>query len=254
MVDLEHLTIETIFGILLVFCRVGSNLMVLPGIGDGYVSIRFRLLIALGLSVIIFPVISNIPVFPKSTSELFTLIIIEIFIGIFIGLITRVLMGAAHIAGLIVASQSGLGSALLFDPTQSTQGAIIGSFFSVITMVLLFVTDLHHMLIEGIADSYEVFKPGMFISTGDHAEQMINLMADSFTIAIKMVTPQLVVSLLLLIASGILARLMPSLQIFFLITPIQLLLSFFIIMITISVSMMWYINFIQEASIGLLSP
>jgi flagellar biosynthetic protein FliR len=253
-VDLKTLTVSTIFGVLLIFCRAGSCLMVLPGIGDSYVAIRFRLLISLVISIVIFPVIDNLPKFPESSSILFLIITFEIFTGIFIGLITRILFSTIHVAGLIIASQSGLGSAMLFDPSQGSQGAIMGNFLSLIAIVLLFSTNLHHMLIEGIADSYNIFIAGDFVNTKDYASHIIDIMNKSFHIAIKMVSPQIIISILLLLASGILARLMPSLQIFFLITPIQLLLSFFLIMVTLSVSMMWYLNYIQEATIGILAP
>jgi flagellar biosynthetic protein FliR len=67
-----------------------------------------------------------------------------------------------------------------------------------------------------------------------------------------MAFPQLLVSVLLLLAAGVLSRLMPSMQIFSLLTPVQLLLSFAILMSTISAIMMWYIEFIHEAVVGFL--
>jgi flagellar biosynthetic protein FliR len=110
------------------------------------------------------------------------------------------------------------------------------------------------MLIQAIADSYSLFVPGKFLYMEDATEFIIKTTTGSFNIAIKLAAPQLVAGLLLLLATGVIARLMPAIQIFFLVTPVQLLLSFFVLMITLSATVTWYINYISDSVSAFLLP
>ena len=51
----------------------------------------------------------------------------------------------------------------------------------------------------------------------------------------------------MLIGIGLINRLMPQVQIFFVAMPLQIILSFAILAITIGASMMWFINYYEEA-------
>lgn len=78
-----------LFAFLLIFCRMGSAIMLLPGFGEAYVSPRVRLLFALMLSLLLVPVIRSLPPLPTSVLGLFNIMIAEILIGLFIGGLTR---------------------------------------------------------------------------------------------------------------------------------------------------------------------
>jgi len=175
------------------------------------------------------------------------------FIGVFIGLLIKSMLTIVHIVGSAIASSSGLGSAMLFDPSQNTQGAIVASFFSILSVTLIFSSDLHHLFIRGFSDSYEIFRAGEEIDMADFTDYFLENFREIFIMSIKMLAPQLVVSILMLMAAGVLSRLMPALQIFFLITPIQLLVTFAILMLTLSSIMTWYIDNIGVVASNFLS-
>lgn len=221
--------------------------MVLPGIGELYVNARTRLIFSLSLSLLFSTIIENLPAIPERVDHLFFLLTIEVMIGVFIGTIVRFLVSTLHIVGIIVGMQSGLGSAMLFDPNQGAQGSMIGSFIGMLAITLLFASDLHHLLFKGVIDSYQLFVPGKAMILGDVIDSLARLASDGFNVAIKIAAPQIAIGLLLLLGSGVLARLTPSLQIFFLITPVQLLISFFILMVTLSASMAWYLDYVSDS-------
>lgn len=241
MIDLSELTDQLVFSYLIILCRIGSALMVLPGISESYVAIRIRLLFALSISVLLLPNI-NIPKIPHNSLSLAMTMSSEIIIGIFLGSITKLLIGTTHILGMIIATISGLGSALLFDPTQGSQGAMVGNFLTNLSIVLLFASNMHHMLILGFAESYSLFEIDKFVNFSDVNHEVIKIVSKSFDIALKLAAPQIVIAVIIMIAGGILGRLMPSIQIFNLITSPQMLISFYILMFTIAASMIWYIE------------
>jgi flagellar biosynthetic protein FliR len=249
--DLAALTVNQIFIIAIVFSRIGAILMVMPGIGDAMVTMRVRLIFSLGVSLLIAPVLSNMPILPESILLTASVLIFELLIGIFIGLLARTMQMAIQISGAILATLSGLGSAMLFDPSQNTQGVAVGAFLSTLAVTLLFSADLHHILIRGFVDSYEIFPAGKAINLSDALTSFMEHIRRIFLLAIQLTAPQIILSTVLLIAAGVLSRLMPSLHIFYLITPIQLLLSFGVLMITLSAIMLFYLeHFKNYAFIG----
>lgn len=221
--------------------------MVLPGFGETYISPRIRLNLALLITLVLTPVLGKtLPALPASAIALALLVSAEIIVGLFIGGICRIIISATHMAGTIFSYQSGLSSAVIYDVTQSTQGSLMGNFFGMITVVLLFSTGMHAYMLRGIAESYSVFIPGHFPPIQDFTEAASRILSDTFIVAVEISTPMLVIGTLLFLGAGILSRLMPSLQIFFLITPPQILINFFALLAAFSAMMLWYMEFFRD--------
>lgn len=252
---LQDFLVTQLFTFLLIFCRVGSGIMVLPGIGEMYVLVRIRLGLALMVALVLVPVVSeHIPPIPTSPLGLMVLLAAEILTGLFIGGISRILIGTMHTAGMVVAMQSGLAAASMFDITQASQGSTIGNLLSLTALMLIFALDLHHIMLKGLADSYTLFEPGQFPPVEDFANLATTMVSKCYTIAIQFASPLLVVGFLVYLAAGVLSRLMPTMQVFFVIISAQILASFFLLMGIISGAMLWYINFFEEALIGFVAP
>lgn len=244
---LSEWTVLTLFHFFLVFTRMGAALMVLPGFGEVYISPRARLMMALVISAVLAPVLKPLlPAMPGEVLGLAMALLAEAIVGLFIGAIGRMLQAILHVAGMIIAFQSSLASALLFDANQGSQGSVIGNFMTLIGVTLLFVTGLHHLMITGIAESYMLFTPGQIPPTGDMADMVSQVVADGFMVAVKISAPLIVVGLLLYLGAGILGRLMPNMQVFFVLVPIQLYVSFVIILTTLAAGMLWYIDHFEE--------
>ncbi|MBT4168849.1 MAG: hypothetical protein HOE05_11990, partial [Rhodospirillaceae bacterium] len=159
-----------IFAFILVFSRIGSAVMLLPGIGENYVFSRIRLSLALALTLIMYPLVrDSLPVMPISAVALFVLIIGEVIIGLFIGGISRLLISSLHVGGVVIAFQSSLAFAQTVDPNQGTQGAVLAALMTISGVVLIFVSGLHMLLFAGIRDSYELFPAGQPPPVSDFA-------------------------------------------------------------------------------------
>ena len=129
--------------------------------------------------------------------------------------------------------QSGLGSAAFFDPNQRTQVTLFSNFMILIAIVFIFASNTHHIFIQAIIDSYAKFPPGELLDLGDVSKFVSFVVNDSFVLSFKIASPFLVVSLAILTGSGMLARLMPNLQVFFVLTPAQILVMFGVFYIVI---------------------
>ncbi len=252
---LEAFVLSQVFAFLLIFFRLGAACVVLPGIGESYVPPRVRLGFALAFSLALTPVLSpSLPPVPGSPLSLFLLILSEVMIGLFMGWIVRIMLAAMHTAGMIIAMVSGLSAALMFDTTQASQGSIVGNFLSLVALVIFFAMDLHHVVFKGLLDSYTLFVPGQFPPVEDFANMASQLVSKIFLIAVQISTPLLMVALVVYIAAGILSRLMPIMPVFFVIIAPQLLISFFLLMVTLSAMMLWYMATLEQTLTGFIAP
>ena len=252
---LSHFLVSELFGFLLVFCRMGSAIMILPGFGEAYVAPRMRLFLAVLFSALLAPVIQKMPVVPGNTFALVSVVVPEILIGLFIGGLSRMIISALHIAGTIIAYQASLSSSLTQNITSfQGQDSTIGNLLSMTAVVLLFVTDLHHLMLRGLADSYTLFLPGQLPPFDDFSHHATLMMSGVFQTAVQLAAPNIVIGLMLYLGGGILSRLMPNMQIFFILTSPQLLLNFFIMMVSFSAIMLWFMDYFKASLGAFLSP
>ncbi len=222
---------------MLVFARVGTMVMMMPGLGERFVLTRAKVAIAVFLSLLMLPVARPLMQPPNDPAALMTLLISEILIGAVLGLSARLIMTALQTAGVIVANQIGLGFATAVDPAMGQQNPSIGNFLTIMGVTLVMVTDIHHLAIGAIHSSYAMLPPGAYPSLGDASALGLQAVAKSFSIAVQISAPFIVFGLLFNLGLGVLARLMPQFQVFFLGAPASILLGMAILAAIVSVMM-----------------
>jgi len=244
---LEAFLVSELFAFLLIFSRVGAGIMLLPGIGEAYVSSRSRLVFALAVALVMVPMFSQfMPPVPSSPLALFVLLLAEILVGLFIGTLARFLISTMHIAGTIIAYQSSLALASIMDISQSGQSTIISNFLMITAIVMFFTLDLHHVMLMGLADSYTLFPPGEFPVVGDMAQHLMELFSRIFMMAVQLAAPHIVFALIFYLSSGVLSRLMPTMHVFFILMPGQIMLAFFLLLAMLTSIMVNYTGFAEE--------
>jgi flagellar biosynthetic protein FliR len=229
---------------LLTFSRAGAMIMLLPVIGDAGVPIRVRLAFALAVSAALVSVTARYyPSITPPPVELATLIAREATAGVLVGTMARLIMSALETAGTLIAVQTGLAFATTFDPGQGTQSAMVSTFLSLIGALLVFESGLHHLAIGAIAGSYTLLPPNQAFPASDMAEMTLGLVAGSFALGLQLAAPFLVFGLLIYATLGVLSRLMPQLQIFFLAMPVNILTGFVLLMLFLGVMMTAFLDF-----------
>jgi len=239
----------------IVFMRVGAAFMTMPGIGDQFVSTRTRLLLALAVTALVAPVLRQyLPPEPAHHLRLALLMIGEIAVGVFLGTVARLLFSALEVAGAVIATQSGLANAQIFNPAMASQGTVPAALLGWLGLLLVFLTDLHHVMIMAVVDSYTLFTPGAVLPVNDMAGAVGRLVAKSFIIGLQMCAPFIVTGILFALALGLLNKLAPQIQVFFLFTSTQVALGLFLFAITVSAMMMFWLNHFESTFIEFLNP
>ncbi|OLF74064.1 flagellar biosynthetic protein FliR [Maricaulis sp. W15] len=225
----------------LVFARLGAILMLLPGFGEPSIPVRIRLAFALLLCLIMGPIIApSLPAMPAQPLAMAGIVMSEVITGLMIGAVARIFVSTAAVAGQVIGMQSGLAMAQSFDPSQGSQGALIATFLNLTFLLVLLATNTHHMLLQMAVNSYSLFEPGVMPSMADAAEWALSAFSDAFRIGVQLASPLILYGLLFYLALGVLSRLMPQAQIFFIAMPSNIMVGLFILTISLgAMSAVW---------------
>jgi flagellar biosynthetic protein FliR len=200
-----------------------------------------RLAFALLLSLVLFPLTRTLLPATGAPQAAIGLLIGEIAVGLVLGVATRMVVAALQTAGNIVAQQLGLAFAMSVAPTMGGQQAAIGNFRTLLGLTLIFVTDLHHLAIAAIRDSYAFLPPTGVPGTGDAATLAIKAVGRGFALGVQLAAPFIVFGILFNLGVGVLSRLMPQLQVFFLAMPATILIGMVLLLGVLGVVMSVFI-------------
>jgi flagellar biosynthetic protein FliR len=217
---------------------------------------RIRLVAALVLTLVLLPIYRNSYTadLAGGFAPLMGVLIQEVLIGAVLGLAARLALSALLVAGTAIAFQLGLGFSMAVDPTQDQQSVLVSNFLAMMGVALIFATDMHHLAIGALDESYNLFKPGSALPSGDVAQLMVNTVAGAFRVGIQLAAPFLVFGILFNLGLGVLARLMPQLQVFFLGLPASILLGFAILLALVGLLMGTFISYLGSVLSQLAAP
>ena len=220
----------------LIFSRIGAVLLMLPGIGESYVSPRIRLSLALVVSLALWPVIAGaLPALPASVGGMAGWIIREVIVGLMIGALLRSFLTALATAGEIVALQTTLAFAQTANPMQVQPGSTISAFLMLLGTTMIFATNTHHLFVAGLVGSYELIRPAGPLMTGDFATLAIRTIGDAFMLGVQLSAPLLVFALIFNLASGLVGRVMPAFQVYFAAAPLSIILGLSVFALSLGV-------------------
>ncbi len=244
---MEELISLNIYTFLMVFLRLGSALMIMPGFMSSYVNTQVRLSIAIALSIILMPLITpHLPTQPQNTLLFLQYILSEIVVGLFIGLIMQILFTALNLAGFMAGQAIGFGNAQIFDPATQNQSIVIETFLSIVALTVIFLTDLHHLMLSAVIESYTLLPVSTHLPFGDFANNLTSSFNQSFIIGFKISSPFIAFTIVFYSGIGLVSRLMPQLNIFFLSLPLQIYLGLGLLFITTPVMIIWFSKYFED--------
>ena len=238
--------------IFMMLCRTSGIFLLMPPFGDTNVKPVMRLMISLSICLMIQDNFSEIirPFVKAIASDSVALtmtIISELFIGISFAIIVKILLSAVQVAGLTIASQIGLSSASLFDQSQQFQNSTLGLLLSMLVTLAILESDMYMRVIAGVYESYNKIPIGGFFNNyNDFTSLVIGSVGKMWSVGIQMSMPFILINIAIMIGGGILSKLMPQLQIFFVILPVQIIVGIIVFIIIMSGMMFWFLDFIAS--------
>lgn len=212
------------FAFVLVLSRAGAAVMLLPGFGESEPPAMLRAGFAVALTMLLLPVVQPVlPAMPADAWRLAGIVLTELLAGGLLGFLARLVALALPIAGQFVSSLVGLSNVLQPDAVFGGQATALTRLFGLAAPVLFLGTGLYALPLSALAGSYGAIPPGTLLSAGDATESVVRAVGASFALALRLAAPFVLAGLAWQVALGLLARLVPNLQVFFVAQPGQIL-------------------------------
>ncbi len=221
---------QNIILVILAFARIGTALIIMPGFGDMRVPPQVKIAMSMLITLCLFAALP-LPQAPQHLAAFTLLLAQEVTIGLFLGVGIRLFLVAVHVLGGIVGYASGLSNAFA-PPDANFEGAnAIAALLQMALIALIFITNTHHIILEGIFNSYRIMPVGMLM-TEDLVQQIARLGGATFYIAMTVGAPFFIFTVLLNLALGLANRVMPTMQVFFVAGPGLILLGLTILAVS----------------------
>ncbi|KLN96290.1 flagellar biosynthetic protein FliR [Moellerella wisconsensis] len=189
---------------------------------------KIKLLLALSISILVFPNITTNKTAILSLEGVM-IIILQMIIGLLIGFALQFMIVTVKYIGELIGMQMGLSFAMFVDPSGGPNMPVISRFLNLIFILLLFSFNTHLWFLYLLVDSFNVIP----ISSIPLNKQGIWLIIQSagyiFLYGLLFSLPFIFTLLMINIALGILNRMTPQLSVFVIGFPITMLSGIIII-------------------------
>jgi flagellar biosynthetic protein FliR len=217
------LILDNAFGLVLVLARVGATFALLPGLGEATIPAVVKAGMVLTLTILLLPIIEpTLPPRPESEVMLGLMVLIELANGLWFGWLARVLTISLPLAGQFIADFAGLANVLQPNPELGPQTTAVSQLYDIAVPTMILSTGLYTLLISAMTGFYRLVPPGSVAWISDSAVTTVTVVAESFNLAMRLSAPFILAAVAWHVAIGLIARLVPRLQIFFVALPGQI--------------------------------
>ena len=188
-----------------------------PLLGSSVVPIKIRALLALVLSMAIFPLVAPVAAVPNSLPGFIFAVGGEMIIGIAMGFTLSLLFVGIQMGGQMVGHQMGLAMAKLIDPMTNINADVLSQFYILLATLIYVLMNGHLILIRSLAQTFQTIPLLAFPLQGGFAgslmQMFVALLTTAFGLGIRIAGPALVAIYLATLALGFISRTMPQLNI-----------------------------------------
>lgn len=213
---------STILATFLVFCRVGSCLMLLPGYSNIRVPVQVRLFIAVALSLAVSPgLLPGItPVVAGAGDDMrLQMVVTEILNGLLIGVLGRVFMLALQFAGSFVANAIGMAQALGVPVDESEPLPAVVTLITLTATVMIFALNLHVEIVRALLGSYRAMPVADGFSVRGGLVSLTDDLGATFLLCLRIASPFVVYAVIVNFAIGLANKMTPQIPIYFISLP-----------------------------------
>lgn len=222
MILLFALVLTRLFGLFL-----GAPIFMRRGI-----PFRFRMLLAAMLSPLLMPAAMPEQL-PEDGFAVTVAMAGELAVGFAIGLLARFIFASFQIAGTMMGYQMGLAMANVLDPESNRQTGVLGTLYVNMVGLIFLLLDGHHMLIRGLATSFETFPVGALLQTDQLTQLMFESGGTMWEAGARIAGPVTGIMLLINVVLGLINRVIPQMSIFNIGFPLSAMAGYFAVLLTI---------------------
>ncbi|MFA7288195.1 MAG: flagellar biosynthetic protein FliR [Melioribacteraceae bacterium] len=209
--------------VILIFTRIIGVFSTAPIFGNRAIPIFAKIGLSIVISYIVFLTIDTSKIV---VDQNFLAIVMfgakELLTGIIMGFIINFVFWGISFAGFLIGFDMGLMMSEVMNPLDDTQGNVIGEILFYAAIMIFFIINGHHYIITGVVSSFAVIPIGKYTITEPVLNLLIRYSFMVFTVAVKIASPIMVSFFLVHLAEGIIAKVIPNIQVFFVTQPIKI--------------------------------
>jgi flagellar biosynthetic protein FliR len=230
---MEIAVLQFVIG-LLVFVRVTSLLVLAPGFGNKAVPPTVKIALGIFLAFVLSPVVSAAhPDVDLRLGSLVVMALKESAVGMAMGFASGLVFEGVRIAGDLMGFDLGLSLAQLYDPENGTSNNVVAQLLSMTALMVFFVLNGHHFILEALYVSYSAVPLGQFHASPALLEGIVTLTGMTLVVGVKLAAPVIVTSFLLNIGMAVLARVAPQINVFFVAVSLKTGAGMFVLMASV---------------------
>jgi flagellar biosynthesis protein FliR len=211
----------------LALTRVLSALIAIPILGGQTIPTNVRISFGIVLTLILIPWQSVSPDAQEISFIGFAVAILkELIIGMLIGFAASLTFATMQIVGEVMGFGSGFASSRIFNPAISETGTAFDQLFTIVAMMVFMVIDGHHLVILALGKTFEMVPINGPLPVGS-LEMLARMTAQLIMTGIQLALPVMVALTITDIGLGLVARVAPRIQIYFLGLPLKVGVSLF---------------------------
>lgn len=224
--NLTAIGVHTFYSFLLIFARASGMISVAPVLGNRSLPNALKAGLALLLSLATTPLLEPLAkAVPTDILSLILQVMSEALLGLVIGYVARAFFAAVEMAGFLVDTQMGFGFLQLSNPFAEHPASVLGTFQYQLAIVLYLMMNGHLLLMGSLVDSFRVVVPGGFVPQSGFGMVFVPLLETLLLLCLRIALPALGVLLVLEIAFGLMARMVPTLNVFFIGSPAKVIMG-----------------------------
>lgn len=227
--------------------RVGMVLSVAPIFGGRLMSAKFRLILAILITLLLVPVIPAAPAIDPLSAAGVLISLQQLLIGLVLGFMLQMVMTAMVIGGHVIGLGMGLGFASMVDPQNGISVPVIGQYYVTIATLMFLVLNGHLVLLSLLSDSFHSLPIAVDGLTRQTFWDVVAWASRMFAGGLLVAMPAVTALLLTNVAFGVITRAAPQLNIFGVGFPLTLTLGFLIIMVTLPGLLPQFTDLLTEA-------
>ena len=216
MFDFINYGIDRLQVFLLVMVRASGLFLLAPVLSHRAIPLMVKtglVILLSGLMVTAMPAVDIPPA--ASLAELLGMLFRELLAGVLMGFVLMLFFYAAQAAGSLVGYQMALAMAQAIDPATMSQESVIGRFWFLVATLIFLAVNGHHLVLQAFHQSFQAIPPGQVVVAGSTGELVLRYSAYVFVLTLKIAAPVMVAMFLTDVALGVVAKMMPTMNVFF---------------------------------------
>ena len=211
---------KIVIAVLLLFCRIGACMMIVPGVGNSQIPTQVRVFVAVASTLALAPLlIDQAHVDSLDPIPMTRLIVGELLTGGVIGVLARMFFSALETLAFVTASLLSLANPFGVEVEQSQSLPPLASIVTLGATTMIFVANVHWQIVIALVDSYHAIPFGSAFDARRSLAEIGDVLGQSFLVAVRVAAPFFLYSVIVNFAMALINRVTPQIAIFFIAPP-----------------------------------